>query len=227
VCNEACIGFVLGVLPSGAVSGKRILEVGSYDTTGSVRPGIEALGPASYVGVDIMPGPSVDVVCDVMDLSERFGAESFDVVISTEMVEHVRDWRRAFRNMFDVLAIGGLLVVTTRSRGFPWHPAPEDFWRYEPGDMAAITYGMDVLAIDQDALSPGVFVGARRTVAAMADLREIALYSMITRRRALNVTDGDIRRFNWTTPHRIGRHVPGPIRRSVKRMWIATGRPPT
>jgi SAM-dependent methyltransferase len=227
MCNQSCIDFVLGVLSPNVVGGKRILEVGSYDTTGSVRPGLEARVPASYLGVDIVPGPSVDEICNVMELEQRYGSGAFDIVISTEMVEHVRDWRRAFRNMYGVLAQGGVLVVTTRSLGFPWHPGPEDYWRYEPSDMAAITAGMETIAIARDAETPGVFVAARRTAAPMADLEGVALYSMIRRRRTIDVTDGDIRRFEWTTPHRIGQHVPGPIRRSVKRIWIAAGRSPT
>jgi len=227
MCNQACIDFVLGVLSSEVVAGKRILEVGSYDTTGSVRPGIEARAPASYWGVDIVPGPSVDELCDVMDLIHRFGTGSFDVVISTEMVEHVRDWRKAFRNMLGVLAEDGLLVVTTRSRGFPWHPGPEDYWRYEPSDMAAITDGMDVVAIERDDVSPGVFVAARRTSVPIAGLDGVALYSMIVRRRVTDITDRDVWRFEWATPHRIGRRVPGPLRRRVKRLWVAAGRRPT
>jgi SAM-dependent methyltransferase len=227
MCNQACIDFVLRVLPPDAVAGRRILEVGSYDTTGTVRPGLEACAPLSYVGVDIVPGPSVDELCNVLDLARRFGPGAFDIVISTEMVEHVRDWRRAFRNMFGVLAEGGTLVVTTRSFGFAWHSGPEDYWRYEPADMAMIAAGMAVQAIERDPISPGVFVAARRTSAPIADLDSVALYSMIKRRRVLNITDGDVRRFDWTTPHRLGRRVPGSIRRKVKQIWIAAGRSPT
>ena len=95
MCNEACIEFAAAeFLTRSEVMGREILEVGSYDTTGTVRPRVMAHHPSRYVGVDIAPGPSVDELCNVYDLEAHFGPRSFDIVISTEMVEHVRDWRR-------------------------------------------------------------------------------------------------------------------------------------
>jgi len=69
------------------VAGKRALEVRSYDHNGTIRPIIEKHGPFEYVGVN-MTTSGVDVVCDAADLEDRFGA-AFDVVLSSEMVEHV------------------------------------------------------------------------------------------------------------------------------------------
>jgi len=216
MCNEACIAFAHRVLGVDEVAGRRVLEVGSYDTTGTVRPGLEALGPATYVGVDIASGPSVDVICDVADLVFRFGIEAFDVVISTEMVEHVRDWRRAFINMKSVLAPGGILVVTTRSLGFPYHFGPLDWWRYEAEDMRAIAADMEILALESDPLSPGVFLAARKGAAAPTDLAPIALHSMVLDRRARDVGDGDVRRFEWTHPRVLARRLPSPVVAAAK-----------
>jgi hypothetical protein len=72
--------------------GKRVLEVGSKFVNGSVRPLIERFcSPRDYVGVDIEPGKYVDVVLPAEKLVNCFGPESFDVVISTELLEHVYD----------------------------------------------------------------------------------------------------------------------------------------
>lgn len=66
---------------------KRILEVGSKYVNGSVRPLIEKFySPKEYVGVDIEAGRYVNVVLPAEKITEYFGPESFDVLITTEML---------------------------------------------------------------------------------------------------------------------------------------------
>ncbi|HMC38573.1 MAG TPA: methyltransferase domain-containing protein [Acidimicrobiales bacterium] len=194
MCNAECIDFVDRMLGPELVEGRRILEVGSYDMNGSVRPTLESRRPREYVGVDVVPGPGVDVVCAAEGLLDRFGPESFDIVVSTEMIEHVRDWRRVIRTLKGLCRPGGMVIVTTRSRGFPFHPAPHDFWRYEPEDMAAVFSDFEAVTIERDAEShPGVFVRARRpTRLVETDLRPIALYSIVNSRRCADVSDLDV-----------------------------------
>ncbi len=98
-----------------------MLEVGSKYVNGSVRPLIEKFcRPKEYVGVDIEPGKYVDVVLPAERLVEHFGPESFDVVISTETLEHVQDWRLVINNMKKVLKRGGYIYHNS----FPWFPIP-------------------------------------------------------------------------------------------------------
>jgi len=90
---------------------KRILEVGSRYVNGSVRPLIEKFfNPKEYIGVDIEKGKFVDVVCDAENLVDYFGRETFDVVISTELLEHVKDWRKVINNMKEVLKPNGYIL---------------------------------------------------------------------------------------------------------------------
>lgn len=146
------------------VAGKAVLEVGSYDVNGSVRPVITALGPARYHGVDMSAGTGVDQVLDCTALVDEFGAGSWDVVVSTEMLEHVRDWRASIRNLIHVVAPGGLLAITTRSPGFPYHPFPEDHWRYPVAAFERVltNLGFEALEVAADPEAPGVFVKARK-----------------------------------------------------------------
>jgi len=97
--NTAVFLFGLRNIRKEDVEGKRVIEVGSFDVNGSLRPIIEAYSPGEYTGVDIMAGPGVDILCDAAHLIEKFGPESFDAVISTEMIEHVRDWKTAIHNL--------------------------------------------------------------------------------------------------------------------------------
>ena len=138
MCTKACLEFVRANLQPDEMIGRAVLEVGSLDVNGSVRSIVTVHQPARYVGVDLQEGPGVDAVCDATELVSRFGENSFDLVLSTEMLEHVRDWRVVVSQIKRVLKPGGVLLVTTRSRGFPYHGFPHDFWRYEPGDGGGV-----------------------------------------------------------------------------------------
>ena len=189
MCNASCIAFARAQVAPEDVAGKTVLEVGALEVNGSVRPVIDALGPASYVGVDIVEGPGVDALCDVTVLTDRYGENAFDLVLATELVEHVRDWRAAFTNMKQVLRPGGMILVTTRSRGFAIHGYPWDYWRYEPEDMEQIFSDFEIFAIEQDPEAPGVFIKARRPSDSVkvARLDDIELFSVISGKRTPDI----------------------------------------
>src|SRR5678815_5993674 len=80
----------------------KVLEVGSYNVNGSLKKLIP-----HRVGTDMRAGPEVDIVCNAEDLRKHFDAESFDAVISTETLEHIKDWRAAVTAMWEVLKTQG------------------------------------------------------------------------------------------------------------------------
>ena len=144
------------------VKGKDVLEVGSLDVNGSVRPYVRGLKPRKYVGVDIEAGKRVDEVVPAEGLVDRFGLYRFDVVISTEMLEHAEHWRDALWQMMAVTAPNGLMFVTTRSPGFGRHDWPSDFWRYTMEDFVWLWAGWFIEDIRPDRVNPGVFIRARK-----------------------------------------------------------------
>jgi SAM-dependent methyltransferase len=158
--------FATRALTAGQVTGKRVVEVGAYNYNGSARDAITVHDPKSYLGTDAQSGPGVDAVCPAEKLPALLGDSAADIVICTEMLEHAEDWRGAVEGIARILAPGGLLVLTTRSAGFPFHPHPGDFWRYSPGQMDAIAgaCGLEVLQLlpDPDPASPGVFLLAHK-----------------------------------------------------------------
>ena len=222
VCSETCIAFGVANLAEDEVSGKSVLEVGALVCRGThltLRPLVESMRPSRYTGVDIEGGPGVDELCNAEELRTRFGDESFDVVISTEMLEHVRDWRAVVSNLKHVLRPGGTLLVTTRSRGFPYHSWPDDHWRYELEDMAVIFGDLEIDVLEPDPADPGVFMKATRPTAfAEADLSGYKLYSIKKRRRALTVTATDERLFHFAyMPVRLLRRaLPQPVKALLK-----------
>jgi len=166
--------------------GKDIIESGSQDVNGSARWHFERLGCNRYVGTDIVPGICVDRICAAEDLVKTFGARSFDVLVSTEVIEHVSDWRAVISNYKRVLKPGGVLFITTRSEGFQYHEYPIDAWRYNCDDMRAIFADFEILALMDDPSEPGVFIKARRPKKFKeANLSKFALYSMAEQRRTI------------------------------------------
>ena len=123
------------------VQGKRVVEVGSYDVNGSVRPIVESYGPASYIGVDIRNGPGVDMIADVtVDPLPRA-----DLVISCEMLEHVEDWQEALWKMMHIC--NGYMLLTTRSPGWPYHGYPADYWRFTIEDLLEAFKSFNVIRV--------------------------------------------------------------------------------
>ncbi len=186
MCSNTCIEFVERTVLADEIKGKRVIESGSQDVNGSTRPSIERLGPSFYLGTDLQPGHRVDQLCDAVNLVAMFGAESFDVLISTEQLEHVEDWRSVISNFKRILKPGGTLFITTRSEGFEYHAWPTDFWRYEVMDMKAIFADFEILVLESDKREPGVFIKARKPKNFKEkDLSRYALYSINTLHREI------------------------------------------
>jgi len=150
-------------LPEGSVKGKAIVEVGSMDVNGSCRPWITQQLPASYLGTDMQPGPGVDVVCTGEELVARIGVETADVLICTEVLEHVEHWHPFIVAIWSLIKPGGILLLTTRSPGFPLDNYPADHWRFTVRDMLTIFGEQELLTITADPTSdPGVGVIVRK-----------------------------------------------------------------
>lgn len=162
MCSPRCTDFVASVVRPEEITDKAVLESGAQDVNGSVRPILEAFGPIKYIGTDIQTGHRVDQIVDAINLVDTFGPNSFDVVVSTEQLEHVEDWRTVISNFKRVLKTGGVMFITTRSKGFGYHGYPGDYWRYEIADMQAIFADMEILALQPDPFEPGVFMKARK-----------------------------------------------------------------
>lgn len=189
MCTSGCLEFGAGCLTAEAVRGRRVLEVGARCVDFSLRPHVAALGPAEIVGVDLEPGEGVDEIADANHLIERFGAESFDLVISTEMLEHVPDWRNVIRNLKGVVRRGGRLLITARAKGFRIHGYPQDFWRFETDDLREIFADFRILRIESDPGEPGAFLYAEKPEAyAERPPSELALYSVVARKRVPRLT---------------------------------------
>lgn len=84
----------------------RVVEIGSRHINGSIRP---LFNGSEYVGVDIAPGPGVDVVCDGAEFEP---GELVDCVVCAETLEHAENASQIVANAYQCLRPGGLLILT-------------------------------------------------------------------------------------------------------------------
>lgn len=159
--HASVLDFIRCWLTPEEVRGKRVLEIGSLDVNGSPRQVILPWSPAVYIGVDLRPGPGVDWVMDAGDLHLTDWA---DVVVCTETLEHCADWRRVVLSMKRALVPGGVLILTTRSPGYPRHDHPGDHWRWLPENLSAIFADFAIQHLAPDPEAPGVFLRAVKPV---------------------------------------------------------------
>ena len=62
MCDQNCIEWVRENIEVEDIRGKRVLEVGSFNVNGTLKPTLKALGPSEYIGVDIHAGSNVDIL---------------------------------------------------------------------------------------------------------------------------------------------------------------------
>jgi SAM-dependent methyltransferase len=184
MCTPDILNWTAQNLSPDEVAGRRVLDVGAYIVNGSLRLVIVPLNPAEYIGIDMRAGPGVDIVCRAEQLVEIFGPDSFDIVVSSSTLEHVRNWREVISNIKAICKPGGLIIVNMPSV-WPFHAYPNDFWRYQIEDVEAIFADCDILLLEDDA-KPWSTVYAKIKKAAHfmeQDLTDYQLHSVITGKR--------------------------------------------
>ena len=110
-------------------TGKKVVEFGSRNVNGSVRP---LFSGAEYVGIDSTPGPDVDVVAD----ASTWTGKNFDAVVCCEVLEHTPKGADIVLAAAKALKKGGVFIVTCATTGRAPHSAvdgaavrPGEFYR--------------------------------------------------------------------------------------------------
>lgn len=146
-----------------------IADIGSYDVNGSYRSLFDS-SRWLYQGVDLAPGPNVDLVLS-SPYRLPFATGSLDLVVSGQAFEHVEFFWLSWLEMVRVLRPGGLIFLIAPSRG-PEHRYPVDCWRFYPdayralarwGEVEALEVGTDWSPdVDPDSAPWGDTVGVFR-----------------------------------------------------------------
>lgn len=83
---------------------------------------------ADYVGADFPGNPDASLQLNP-DGAVPADDSSFDVVVSTQVLEHVAEPQLHLSECFRVLRPGGQLLLSTHGV-FAYHPDPGDYWRW-------------------------------------------------------------------------------------------------
>ena len=112
-----------------------IVELGSYDFNGTLRK-FQPKG-SSWIGLDIEPGPSVDICVKAGD-PLPIESESADAVLATSVFEHdeASRWMTSTRCV-GLREAGRILYINAPSNG-GYHRYPQDCWRFYPDAANAL-----------------------------------------------------------------------------------------
>jgi len=120
---------------------KVVIELGSQNVNGSVRPIFNNDPTITYTGVDYVPGNGVDVILtDPYKLP--FEDSSADFIITSSCFEHIEMFWVMYLELIRILKPGGLLYINAPSNVFAFHRHPVDCWRFNPdAGVAMATWG--------------------------------------------------------------------------------------
>lgn len=151
--HDAVITYVSRTIAEHDLDGGAVLDLGGRDVNGTTRQ----LFPraTAYLTVDIAPHPSVDYIGDAAELDL---GELFDVVISTECLEHTARAAEIVAAAARHTRPGGAFVATMAgpgrrphgASGEPWPPPGEFYRNVEPDELELWlkAAGFDDWAID-------------------------------------------------------------------------------
>ncbi|HUA78067.1 MAG TPA: methyltransferase domain-containing protein, partial [Acetobacteraceae bacterium] len=129
--------------------GLEVLEIGARLLPNHAEAPRERFPKARrYVGMDVHPGPMVDIVGDVHELSRLVGCASFDAVVSSAVLEHLAMPWIVAGEINRVLRPGGL-TYHIAPQSWPVHEEPNDFWRFTDEALKLLfgePFGFEVLS---------------------------------------------------------------------------------
>jgi SAM-dependent methyltransferase len=119
---------------------RRTLDIGAQN-------GPYAVHFPKRIALDIKPGVGVQIIGDAQALAIRDA--SFEVVLCTEVLEHLPEPQRAIDEMFRVLVPGGQLLLTTRFL-FPIHDAPHDYFRFTKYGLRHLLRRFEIIELQEE-----------------------------------------------------------------------------
>lgn len=126
----------------------RILDVGSYDVNGTVRP-IFNTPNWSYVGMDMHGSKEKNVDINLLDPHHfPFSSNTFDVVVSSSCLEHDPTFWITFQEMVRITKHDGWIYLNVPSTGH-YHGYPVDCWRFLKDAYSGLAKWTGITLVEQ------------------------------------------------------------------------------
>lgn len=103
---------------------EKLLDIGAKNS-----PYIDSLTKIcdDYMTLDIDINTNPDICGDIHNIN--WEDNYFDVVVATEVLEHLHDPKLAINQINRILKPGGICILSVPFL-YPYHPDPQDFYRY-------------------------------------------------------------------------------------------------
>lgn len=162
--HDEAARYVARTLAERFLAPRRVLEIGSYNVNGSIRPLFWSAD--AYVGIDLRPGPGVDWVGPASDYAET----RFDLVVCCETLEHDPEPVMTIDAAWRALRPGGHLILTAASHtrpphscdGLPVVPATEHYQGIHPDDLRTMLAHWGTVSIEHHATRGDVYAVAQK-----------------------------------------------------------------
>lgn len=165
--NENILTFAKHYIKASEVKGKTIIELGSRNINGSIKPIIMDFKPLDYVGIDTKEGDNVNKVLSIEDAVNFFGIESFDFAICTEVLEHCKHIETVITSIKLLVRKTGIIFITARgfdNKGIPfkYHGYPKDYYRFTKQNIKNIFKDFKILKLENDDYTRGIMLKAKK-----------------------------------------------------------------
>lgn len=118
-----------------------LLELGSLNINGTAR---DYLRVAEWVGIDLVAGRDVDIVCPANATSF---SRTFDVILCTSMIEHDPNWRASLDWNLQWLRPGGHFLLSWGAEG-NLHHLPEPWALVPLADVTKWAADRDLVVLE-------------------------------------------------------------------------------
>lgn len=120
------------------------------------------------ITIDIDEKRRPDIVADAEQMP--FDDDTFELILCTEVLEHVKNPETVLSECLRVLAPGGKIILTTRFI-YPLHDTPNDYWRFTKYGLAHLFRSWEKVKVQAETENFETFAVLFQRMAFQATLR--------------------------------------------------------